>query len=93
MVAGHRALAEQPAFWGGVDTMMAGRQLCAARGPLHPHGRKLYAEDHVVMFTPRDRLPAGLRQGLEDSLGRIQRGRARLVGLAPAPRAGSYEVF
>src|SRR2546423_15615526 len=87
-VARHRALAEQPAFWAGRDAMMAGRQLCAARGPVHPHGSKLFSEDNGVMFTPRDRLPMGLRQGLEDSLGRIQRRWARLLGLATALRTG-----
>src|SRR5262249_46305633 len=87
-VAGHRALAEQPAFRPRGDAVMAGGELGAARGPVHPYGHKLFAQDPVVVLAPGDGLPAVLRQGFEDGLSRIQRRRARLLGLAPAPWAG-----
>src|SRR5215813_13343094 len=85
--ARHRALAEQPALRPCADTVMAGGELCATGGPVHSHGHELFTEDHVGMLTPGDGLPALSRQGLEDSLGLIQRRRARLLGLATALRA------
>src|SRR5262249_5200084 len=57
MVAWHRALAEQPAFRPGTDAGMAGGELRAARGPVHPHGDELFAEDHVLVLPPGDGLP------------------------------------
>ena len=83
----YRALAEKPALRAGGDTMMARRQLRAARGPVHPHRHTLFAEDDVAVLGPRDGLPAVLRQGIEHGLGRIERRRVGLLGLAPPPRA------
>src|SRR5215831_17451481 len=80
------ALAEQPALRAGGDAMMAGRQLRAARGPVHPHGGKLFAEDDVGVLAPGDGLPAVRWQGLEDGLGLIQRCRAWLLRLAAPAR-------
>src|SRR5882724_13150834 len=68
--ARYGALAEQPALRSRADAVMAGRQLRAARGPVHAHGHELFAEDHVVVLAPGDVLPAVRWQGLEDSLGR-----------------------
>ncbi len=65
----YRALAEQPAFRSGVDAVMAGREVGAARGPVHPPGHALCAQGHVVVLAPGDRLPVLLRQGLQDGLG------------------------
>ena len=87
-IAGHRVLAEQPPLRSRADAVMAGGELGAARSPMHPHRHTLFAEDRVLMLAPGDRLPALLRQGLEDGLGCIQRRRARLLGLA-APGAAA----
>ena len=43
--AWHGALAEQPALRSRADAMMASGELCPARGPMHTHGHKLFAED------------------------------------------------
>ena len=56
-VTRHRALAEQPALWAGGDAVMAGRQLRAARGPVHPYGHELLAEPVVFCLAPGDGLP------------------------------------
>ena len=76
MVARPRALAEQPAFRAWEDAGMAGGEWGATDSPVHAHGHELFAQRSVVMLTPRDRLPAVLRQGLEDGLRLIQRRRA-----------------
>src|SRR2546421_2811457 len=85
--AGHRALAKQPPLRSRADAVMPGGELRATGGPVYPHRRELFAEDDVVVLAPGDRLPAVLRQGLEDGRRRIQRRRARLLGLAPPPQA------
>jgi hypothetical protein len=81
-VARHGTLAKQPPLRSRADAVITGGKLCAPRGPMHPYSCALFAEDHVVMLAPGDGLPAVLRQGLEDSLGFIQRRRTRLLRLA-----------
>src|SRR6516162_3941077 len=88
-VTRHRTLAEEPALRSGGDPMMAGGELRAARGPVHPHGRTLFAEDNVARLAPRDGLPAVLRQGCEDGLGRRQR---RWRGLPVRVKVCGYRV-
>jgi hypothetical protein len=85
-VARHRALAQQPPLRSRADAVMTGGEWRATGGPVHPYRRELFAEDVVVVLAPGDRLPAVLWQGREDGLGRIQRRRARLLGLAAPPR-------
>ena len=89
-VTRHRALAEQPALWAGGDAVMAGRQLRAARGPVHPYGYELLAEPVVFCLAPGDGLPVVRWQRLEYRLRLIQGCWARLLGLAPPswPRRG-----
>src|SRR5215475_13393429 len=84
--ARQRTLTEQPPLRSRTDARMTRRELGTARRPVHAHGHKLFAEDHVVVFPPRDRLPAVCREGLEDGLGLIQRRWARLLGLAAPAR-------
>src|SRR5215471_3474354 len=84
--ARHRALAQQPPLRSRADAVMTGGELRTPGGPVHPDRRELFAEDVVVVLAPGDRLPAVLWQGREDGLGRIQRRRARLLGLAAPPR-------
>src|SRR5262245_19242499 len=43
--AGPRALAEQPPLRTRVDTVMTGGEVRASGGPVHPHGRTLFAQD------------------------------------------------
>ena len=81
-----RPLAEQPPFRPRGDALMAGGELRATRGPMHPHGHELFAEDHVGVLAPGDGLPAVLRQGIKHGLGRIERGGARLLRLAAPAR-------
>src|SRR5215470_5395110 len=84
--ARYGTLAKQPAFRPGTDTRMTRRALGITRRPVHAHGDTLFAEDHVVVLPPRDRLPAIGGEGLEDGLGLIQRRWARLLGLAAPAR-------
>ena len=86
----HRALAEHSAFRSSEHTGMAGGELRTACRPMPPHHHKLFAEDGVLVLAPRDRLPAGLWQGREDRLGRIQRCRGGFVGW-PRPRGRGFE--
>ena len=84
--ARHRAFAEQPALWARADAGMAGGAFGSAGGPVHPHGHALFAEDHIVVLAPGEGLPAVLRQGCEDDLGRIPQRWARLLRLATPAR-------
>jgi hypothetical protein len=81
--ARHRALAEQPALRPGGDPMMAGGELRATRGPMPPHGPKVFAQDGARSFAPRARLPALGWQGLEHGLRLRGRRGARLLSVTP----------
>src|SRR5262249_28860424 len=66
--ARHGALAEQPALRPCADAVMAGGELRATGGPVHPHGHELFTENHVGVLTPGDGLPALSRQSFDDGL-------------------------
>ena len=83
MCAWHWTLTEQSAFQPGRDAGMAGGELSAARGPVHPHGHKLFPQGHVVVLAPGDRPPALRRQVLQDGLGLVEWGGASWAGRAP----------
>src|SRR5215475_4091056 len=86
------ALAEQPALRSRADAVMAGRQLRAARSPVHAHSHELFAQDYVTVLAPGDGQPTVRWQPIQHHLGLIEWGGARFLGLATAPRAGrEYE--
>src|SRR5215510_8597976 len=89
--ARYGALAEQPPLRARGDAVMAGGELGATDGPVHAYGHELFAQDHVVVLPPGDGPPALCRQGREDSLGLIQRRRARLLGLAAPARTRRHD--
>ena len=70
---------------------MAGGELRAPRGPVHPHGHELFAEDDVVVLAPGDRLPAVLPAGhrARPWPHRAAPGAASSAGRAPADAAGA----
>ena len=83
--ARQRPLAEPSPLRTDADTMMTGGELRAPCRPVSPHGHELFAQDHVVVLAPGDALPAVLWQGIEHSLGRVERCRAGLLGVATPP--------
>jgi hypothetical protein len=89
--ARYGALAEPPPLRARVDAVMAGGALGAPDGPVHAYGHALRAQDHVVVGPPGEGLPALCQQGLEDSLGLLQRRRARLLGLAAPARTRRHD--
>jgi hypothetical protein len=67
-------------------------QAALARGPVHPYGEKLLAQDEARGLAPGDRLPVLLRRCIQHGRGRIPRRGPRLLGLAPPPGAGGPAV-
>ena len=65
--ARHRAFAEQPALRPSTDTMRAGRELRATRGPVCPHGYELFAQGHVVPLAPGDPRKSRVCRGCSES--------------------------
>jgi hypothetical protein len=87
-VAGSRALAAPPPLWSRADAVLSRRAWPTTRGPGHPHRRALFAQDDGAVLAPGDGRPAVLGPGAQDGLGRRQRCRARLLGLA-APKGAA----